>query len=229
MTALIQGYGAKHTRHRDRGGRTYAGHFVDTAQGATRAVVVIHDFFGLTPHVRSVTSRLASEGFLAFAPDLYRGQVAADRDEAQALAKRLAWNQVAVELGLVVCALKERRPDMKVAAVGFAMGGAAAMVAAAAVPKLDAAVTFYGIPQDVTVENPKLRVQGHFAVHDDKCTQERVLAFAGALAEHGVSSELHRYDASNGFFNGSRPDVYSEAHATTAWARTLLFLRAALA
>jgi dienelactone hydrolase len=73
-----------------------------------------------------------------------------------------------------------------------------------------------------------LRVQGHFAASDPKCTQERVLALAGSLAAHGVASEIHRYDAANGFFNAARPEVFSAADAATAWARTLLFLRATL-
>jgi carboxymethylenebutenolidase len=229
MTSGLARYASQQTKLRDRDGRTFAGYFNDSATHASRAVIVAHDFFGLTPHIRSVASRLAREGFLAFAPDLYRGHVATTRQEAAELAKRLAWNQVAVELGLAVSALKERRKGMRVAVLGFAMGGAAALVAAAAVGQLDAAVTFYGIPQDVVVTNPRLRVQGHFAIRDVKCTPERVSALGQSLAEQGVASEIHRYDADNGFFNSSHPAAYAAEQAELAWARTVQFLDGSLA
>jgi len=228
MRASLARYAAQQTKLCDRDGRAFAGYFNDTALHASRAVIVVHDFFGLTPQIRGVCGRLAKEGFLAFAPDLYRGRVATNRDEAVALAQRLSWKQVAVELGLAVTALKDRNTRLRVAVLGFAMGGAAALVAAAAVERLDAAVTFYGIPQDVEVVNPRLRVQGHFATHDRKCTAERVAALAESLASAGVASELHHYDGDNGFFDPSRPETYSPELAASAWARTLHFLNTAL-
>ncbi len=228
MSVGLSSYLAQQTKLRDGAGRVFAGYFNDSATHARRAVIVVHDYFGLTPQVRIIANRLASEGFLSFAPDLYRERVATTREEAERLARQLAWNQVAVELGLAVSTLKQRRPEMRVAVLGFAMGGAAAVVAAAAVPHLDAAVTFYGIPQDVCVEDSHVRVQGHFATRDAKCTPERVSAFEQSLADRGVTSEIYRYEADNGFFNPLRPEVYSPRDAERAWARTLLFLRDAL-
>jgi len=229
MMSAAARYAAQQTRLRGRDGRELAGYFNESAIHSSRAVIVAHDFFGLTPQIRSVASRFASAGYLAFAPDFYRGSVATTRDEATALARRLAWNQLALELGLAVAALKQRRAGMRVAVLGFAMGGAAALVAAAAIEQLDAAVTFYGIPQDVSVENPRLRVQGHFATRDPKCTPERVAELADSLATRGVSSEIHHYDADNGFFNPTRTEAYSPDLAEKAWARTLQFLGSALA
>jgi len=221
-------YAAHQPKLRSRDGREFPGYFNDTAGNSSRAVIVMHDFFGLTPQVRSVASRLANAGYLAFAPDLYRGRVAKNRDEAAALAGGLAWNRVAVELGLVVSTVKQLRPGTRVAALGFAMGGAAALVAAAAVEQLDAAVTFYGIPQDVRVENKRLRVQGHFAARDTKCTPDRVERFGAALADAGVAHELHVYEADNGFCSVGRTDAYSPEHAEQAWARSIAFLRTSL-
>src|SRR5450755_4700278 len=86
----------------DHNGREMPGHLDDSAGETRPAVVVVHDFFGLTETIKHVTRRLAAEGYVVFAPDLYRGQVATTRDEAIALAKTIAWNRVATELGLVV-------------------------------------------------------------------------------------------------------------------------------
>jgi carboxymethylenebutenolidase len=225
----VSRYLAHQTRLRDRDGREFAGYYNDSARGSSRAVIVAHDFLGLTVQTRSVANRLAKEGFLVFAPDFYRGRVASARSEAAELAKQLAWNQVAVELGLAVSTLKQRDGRMRVATLGFGMGGAASLVAAAAVAELDAAVTFYGIPQDVAVENTRLRVQGHFATRDTKCTLERVAALAQSLSERGVPSEIHYYEADNGFCSPIRPEAYSPVHADSAWVRTLQFLHSALA
>jgi len=208
----------------DGGGRELPGHLDDSARGARRAVVVVHDFVGLTDRTKSVTSHLADRGFLTFAPDLYRGRVARSREDASELARTLAWNRVAIELWLAIGALKDHVKGGPVAILGFAMGGAAALVAAASVDKLSAAVTFYGIPQDVTVENPNLAIQGHFAAHDMKCSPARVEALDQALRSKQVPHEFHTYAADNGFCDPSRPEVYSADGATLAWERTMTFL-----
>jgi carboxymethylenebutenolidase len=229
VSAALSRYLSQQAKLRDRDGREFAGCFNDSALHAERAVVVVHDFLGLTPQIRSVVSRLADQRYVVFAPDLYRGRVASTRAEAVDLASHLAWNQVAVELGLAVSALAQRSARMRIASMGFGMGGAAALVAAAAVPRLNAAVSFYGIPQDVVVENPGLRVQGHFAIRDTKCTGKRVAALQQSLCARGVASEIHSYDADNGFFSPLRPEAYSPADAELAWVRTLHFLGSALA
>src|SRR5664279_2842584 len=92
----------------DRTGREMPGYLADLSHKGKRAVIVVHDFFGLTDHVKSVSGRLAVEGFVAFAPDLYRGRVASTREEAGALAQSIAWNRVAIELGLAAQALQEK-------------------------------------------------------------------------------------------------------------------------
>jgi carboxymethylenebutenolidase len=224
---------------RDAEGRALPGYFNDAAGAVRRAVVVVHDFFGLTPYVRGIANRLSKAGFLTFAPDLYRGQVAETRDQAASLARRIAWNQVAVELGLAVSALRGPTPaelqsnieasNRQVGILGFAMGGAAALVAAAAVSQCRAVVTYYGIPQDVSLAATRVKIQGHFANQDRKCTPERVDALEASLRESGVDYAFHRYDADNGFANAARPEVCSPADAELAWERTLSFLTTSLA
>lgn len=214
----------------DTAGRHLPGHLELMPAHAKGVVILVHDFFGLTPHVRALARRLVAEGFVAFAADLYRGQVARTRDEATALAQAIAptWKSIAVELGLSVGALLAQRPDSKVAVVGFGMGGAAALVGAAAIERLSAAVTFYGIPQDVAIENQAVRIQCHFAAHDPKCTSERVASLQRSLRERQIKHDVHQYEAQSGFFNAGRGDEYSAPDAELAWTRTLGFLNSAL-
>jgi carboxymethylenebutenolidase len=212
----------------DRNGREMPGYLDESPERPRRAVVVVHDFYGLTEPMKELTRRLAGEGFVAFAPDLYRGRVASSRDEAAKLAQTLAWNRVAIELGLAVQALKDKTEGGPVSIWGFAMGGAAALVAAAAVDKLDAAITFYGIPQDVALTNPYVKIQGHFAARDQKCTPDRVDVLDRSLKRRGGVHEFHIYEADHGFLNPNRPEVQSASEAQLAWNRSLDFLKSVL-
>src|SRR5215204_7686145 len=65
--------------------------YVALPDGAPRkAVVVIQEWWGLNDHIKDIANRYAGEGFIAIAPDLYRGKVAANPDEASKMMKDLA-------------------------------------------------------------------------------------------------------------------------------------------
>jgi carboxymethylenebutenolidase len=212
-------------------GQELAGHLSEAPGGGARgAVVLIHEWWGLNAHVRGIADRLASEGFTVFATDLYGGRVAKDATEAEQLMNGLDWGRAATELRAATEALRQRAPGTKVALMGFCMGGALTLLAAANDSELDAAVPFYGIPPEQGVDVSRIRapVLGHFAQHDDWCTPERVDALEKKLKGANVPVEIHRYDADHAFFNDTRPEVYSRANAETAWKRTVDFLHAKL-
>lgn len=193
------------------------------------AVVLIHEWWGLNAHIRDVAQRLAREGFTVFAVDLYGGRVAAAENaaEAEALMNALDGKQALETLGRAAEALRQR--GLRVGVMGFCMGGAYALAAAAHDEKLAACVPFYGIPPETRADLTKIRapVLGHFALNDDWCTPDRVDALEKQLKEAGVQAEIHRYDAGHAFFNDTR-SVYAPEHARTAWQRTVDFLRARL-
>jgi carboxymethylenebutenolidase len=193
------------------------------------AVVVLHEWWGLTEQIRGVVDRLAREGFTAFAPDLYRGRVTKDPAEAQQLITALDRQRAVEDISRAVEALQRRAPGTKVAVLGFCMGGALTLAAAAVDGRVAAAVPFYGIPPEGT-DLAKIRcpVLGHFANIDDWCSPDRVDALEKKLVGAGVPLELHRYDAGHAFFNEARPEVYSPQDAERAWTRTVEFLRARL-
>jgi carboxymethylenebutenolidase len=199
--------------------------------GAPRgAVVVIHEWWGLTDQVRDVADRLVREGFTAFAPDLYRGKVAKKADEAEKLMGAMDRKQAVEDISRAVEALRQRAPGTKVAVLGFCMGGALTLAAAAKDGSVSAAVPFYGIPQEELADVTKIHcpVQGHYANIDDWCSPDRVNAMEKKLKGAGVPVEIHRYDAEHAFFNEKRPEVYSPQNAELAWKRTVEFLRAKL-
>ncbi|MGA9520295.1 MAG: dienelactone hydrolase family protein [Myxococcaceae bacterium] len=191
------------------------------------SVVVLHEFWGLTDFIRRTVDRLAKEGFVAFAPDLYHGRVAKTREEATELKKHLdKVGGVDLELHVTADVLRHRDPNSKLGVLGFCMGGALALMAGAHEPMYDAVVPYYGIPDHDKADLSKIqgRVQAHFALDDDWCNAERIADLERRLATGRVGFEIHRYDAKHAFANHDRPEVYSEANAALAWTRTVKFL-----
>lgn len=212
-------------------GQELAGYLSEAPGNQPRgAVVLIHEWWGLNAHIRGIADRLAREGFTVFATDLYGGRVTKDAKEAEQLLNGLDWSKATAELRAATEALRQRAPGTKVAIMGFCMGGAFTLLAAANDPTLDAVVPFYGIPPEQGVDVSRIRapVLGHFAQQDDWCTPDRVDALEKTLKEANVPAEIHRYDAGHAFFNDTRPEVYSRDDAETAWKRTVDFLHAKL-
>lgn len=208
-------------------GAPLAGYMNGTAGADKPAVILVHDWFGLTPQVREQVDRFSAAGFSAFAVDLYRGKIARTDDEAQALNAALPWARSDLDVKIAAAALRLRNPGGKVAVVGFAMGGAVALHAAETDPELAAAVTFYGIPKAGNLSTIRARVQGHFGNKDTRCYPGRVTEFEKALQAAQVGCEIFRYDAGNGFFNQTKK-TYAPDAASLAWTRMVAFLRGAL-
>jgi len=203
-------------------GQTSQG-FAAIAGAGKPAVIVIQEWWGLKPHILDLCERFAAAGYNALAPDLYRGRIAADANEAEHLMKGLDFVDACdQDLAGALSKLKAEGAG-KVGVVGFCMGGALAVAAAVRLPGLDAAVSFYGLPPKELADPAKLAIplQGHFASDDAWWSPAVVDAFEAGLTR---PAELHRYTASHAFFNNSRPEVYNAECSKLAWERTLAFL-----
>ena len=123
--------------------------------------------------------------------------------------------------------LQQRQRCTRIGVVGFCMGGALTIAAAACLPGLAAASCFYGIPPAELADPVRITIllQGHFADLNDWCTPDKVDALQVALTG---PAEIHRYHAQHAFFNDSRPEVYDAAAPAKAWERTLAFFDAQL-
>jgi carboxymethylenebutenolidase len=196
-------------------------------------LVVIQEWWGLNEQICGVADRFARAGFNALAPDLFKGRVAQDPDEASHLMNGLDFPGATHQdiRGAVDYLSGLEGSSGKVAAMGFCMGGALTIAAAVHVPNLSAAVCFYGIPPQEFADPADIRIpfQGHFAKLDDWCTPAAVDALEAAMRAKGATPELYRYDADHAFFNERRSEVYDAACATLAWERTLSFLASHLA
>lgn len=190
-------------------------------------VLVLHAWWGLNGFFRELCDRLAAEGFVAVAPDLWGGAVATTEEQAQAL---LNQRDDAAIYEAVNGALEYLRTHPQVegeqqGAIGFSMGAAWALYFAGARPDALAAVTlFYGAGEaDFAVA--RCAFQGHFAENDPWEPTEGVRQMEADMRSAGREVDFYFYPgAGHWFFEADRPDAYDYAAADEAWQRTLSFL-----
>ena len=210
-------------------GHTTTGYLAAPASAKGTGVLVIQEWWGLVDHIKDVCDRLAQEGFVALAPDLYHGTVTRSPDEAGKLFMALNIARAGSDLRGAAAALQSR-PEVtsqRVGVLGFCMGGQLALYAAAEYPdRIGAAVDFYGVHPQVRIDPAKLRIPvlAHFAKRDNSVKEATARALVEKIAAAGGSIEAHYYDCDHAFFNDSRPTVYDKRNANEAWTRTLKFL-----
>ena len=215
-------------------GGTCPGYLATPDGGSGPGVLVIQEWWGLVPHIKDVCDRFAGEGFVALAPDLYRGQSSTEPDGAGKLMMALNLEQAAKDLSGAVDLLQERSGRDAVGVVGFCMGGGLALVVATQRPDaVKAAAPFYGVIPWPTAQPDwsKLdaKVQGHYAELDGFFTPDMVQDLEATLQGLGKDVELLIYeDADHAFFNDTRPEVYKPEASQLAWDRTIALFRETL-
>jgi carboxymethylenebutenolidase len=187
-------------------------------------IVVIQEWWGLNDQICGVADRFARAGYNALAPDLYRGRLTAQPDEANHLMEGLDFADATAQ-DLAGAAQHLAKSSRKVGVMGFCMGGALTIAAAVHVPETAAAVCFYGIPPAGFADPAKVKVpfQGHFANQDDWCTPAAVDALEKTMNGAGQKPEIFRYDAAHAFFNERSPAYHLES-AEQSWERMMAFL-----
>lgn len=196
-------------------------------------VVVIQEWWGLDDEVKQVADRLATAGYRALVPDLYRGKLALEANEAEHLMNGLNFGDAAGQDIRGAVQYLKATGSAKVAVTGFCMGGALTILAACNVPELDATIVWYGNPplEYVNAEAIKKPMLGHWAIHDEFFPITGVDQLEQKLKQAGVSYEFYRYDTKHAFANpksdarGLAPLKYSDDAAKLAWERTLNFLQ----
>jgi carboxymethylenebutenolidase len=196
-------------------------------------VVVIHENRGLNPHIKDVTRRFATEGFLALGPDYLtpQGGTPDDADKARDMIGQLK-PEDAVAISRATVATLAQRPDCtgKVAAVGFCWGGGQVNQLAVADPTLNAAVAYYGRqPKAEQVPAIKAPLLLHYAGIDDNINPG-IEAYQKALTDNGKVFELYVYEGANHAFNNDTNEArYNKEASDLAWGRTIEFLKRTLA
>lgn len=190
------------------------------------ALILIHEWWGLNAHIKSIADRLAGAGFITAAVDLYDGVVTEDATEAGQLMSQLDPAQALAKLNTVLEQLRATSEVTKVGVTGFCMGGVFTLLTACNFI-VDAAVPFYGIPSDLAcLANLSCPVLFFGGEKDQWITVEKMNHLREALQQAGKDGEVKIYaGADHAFFNDTRPEVYSAADAADAWQRMLAFFR----
>lgn len=203
------------------------------APGKYPAVIVIQEWWGLNEHIQDVATRLAREGYVAVAPDLYSrlgNKVTANPDEAGKLMMSLEKKDGVADLLAVVAHLKTAAGVQgdRIGVSGFCMGGSYALLLACHSPDIKAAAPFYGeIPPNDTLEKLGCPVSYFYGDADGWIHLGDVERLRTLLRDLGKRGEVMIYPGvPHAFFNDTRHDVYRPAQAQDAWRRTLeLFAR----
>lgn len=196
--------------------------------GPFPGLVVIHEWWGLNEQIKGLAEKLAGEGYVALAVDLYRGRVTADPTEAHELMRGLPEDQAIRDLEGAVAYLRGRSDVRKgrIGSIGWCMGGGYSLALAIHQPDLAACVIYYGrLATDPNILGQiNAPVLGLFGEEDRGIPPSAVRAFERAMQERGRQVEIHMYaDAGHAFANPENPS-YRKGAADDAWNRTMAFL-----
>ncbi len=215
----------------DDGG--FTAYVATPAGGSGPGLVVLQEWWGLVPQIRDVCDRLARSGFVALAPDLYRGESTSDPDEAGRLMMELEIERAGRDLDAAVEALRRESATLgpRVGCIGFCMGGQLALYAACRSPKIGAVVDCYGVHPKVSLDfgSCRAKILGVFAENDEFISAADVRRLDETLSKAGVEAKLLTYvGVQHAFLNDARPDVFDADLAAEAWRDIETFLDAEL-
>ncbi len=201
--------------------------------GPFPALIVIHEWWGLNDWAKDQARTLAQKGYVALAVDLYRGKVAADRDEAHELSRGLPQDRAVKDLEAAddyLKSLKNVNPK-KIGSIGWCMGGSYSLQTAIHVPDLAACVINYGhmVEDKKMIQQIHAPILGIFGALDKGILPADVKKFEEAAKAEKKDIRTIVYDnVGHGFINPTNLKGYNKDRAEEAWKETWNFLEAHL-
>ena len=196
-------------------------------------VLVLHAWWGLNDTIKAFCTRLADDGFVAFAPDLYRGRVADDIPGAEVLRDQLDANadRAVADVAEAARFLRGRVGNARggLAVVGFSLGAYFAFDLSVRAPDhIGSVVVYYGTRPGGDYGAAKASYLGHFAENDEFEPRSGVDELEESLRSAGRAVTFHHYAGTGHWFaEPDRKESYNQPAATLAWDRTLEFLKTA--
>jgi carboxymethylenebutenolidase len=213
------------TEQLDANGKPTDAYVTDAGDDAP-GVVLYHAWWGLNDDVKAFADRLADAGFAVMAPDLYRGSITAEIEEAKQLTRSVDEADAdAIALAAIDRLAGRPNAPSRIGAVGFSFGAHWAMWSAAQRDAVGASVVYYGTTGGPFLAEAGIPVQGHFAADDPFEGPDDIAAFEGALRDAGREVTIHTYPATGHWFAEPSRDAYRSEAAEQALERTIAFLR----
>lgn len=207
--------------------------YTPSGSGPFPAIVVIHEWWGLNDWVKEQASKLADQGYVALALDLYRGKVADNPDTAHELMRGVPEDRAGRDLHAAVEYLKTLSNVKKdrIASIGWCMGGGYSLNVALQEPTLSAAVINYGhlATDPAQIKKINAAILGNFGGKDQGIPADDVKKFEAELKKQGKQADIKIYpDAGHAFENPNNKGGYRAEDAADAWQRTVKFLNETL-
>jgi len=195
-------------------------------------LIVLQEWWGVNDQIKSRAAEFGAQGIISLIPDLYRGKVATNHEEAGHLMGGLDWQGAVVDVEGAAKYLLGTAKVSKVFVVGYCMGGALSLASSILLGKtsITGGIVFYGIPSDKLASPSKLQVpiQCHFGTKDslagfsDSKAQD---ALEEELKKTGVAYEFYRYEGLAHAFTNHTGQNYNKEGANLAFNRTLSFIQ----
>ena len=212
-------------------GGTAEGYLARPPSATGPGVIVIQEWWGMVPWIKTIADRLAAEGYVALAPDLYHGKTTDEPDAATKLMMGMKMDAAAKDMSGAYDYLKQNSSTGKVGSVGFCLGGGLSLFVATLKP-IDACVVFYGVLPGVQPDLSKLTgpVLGHYGEEDAFVKPAAAHALEQEIIAAGKHAQFYMYEGAKHSFMNPSPEAlkvggFNEEAAITAWARTLAFYK----
>ena len=234
VAALAGAQGAGQAVTFSSAGETVSGYLAAPAgPGAKPGIVLIHEWWGLNDWVKGKADSYAKQGYVAIAPDLYRGKVATDADTAHQLMRGMPEDRALRDLKAAVAYLKSRADvdPKRIGVVGWCMGGGWSLNLAVAQPTLQGAVIYYGhlMTEEATIKGLEVPLLGNFGGQDQGIPPDSVREFEKKAKAEGKSVDFKIYPgAGHAFASSADPKVFRPDDAKDADARADAFFRKVL-
>ncbi len=209
------------------------GYITSEPKEGSIGVVMIQEWWGMNKSITITADKFAQAGgFVVLTPDLYRGKVAQNREEAGHCLKGLDWPGAIGNVDGAVQYLKSKGCK-KVGVVGFCMGGALTIASAANLSDIDAAVAFYGVPDlsSLPIDKIKCPIIAHFAEKDQAKGFSDITAkenLEAAFKKGNVNHEIKTWEGvDHAFLNQDGPN-YDADVAKQALDQTVEWFKAKL-
>ncbi len=207
--------------------------YTPAGKGPFPAIIVIHEWWGLNDWVKEQASKLADQGYVTLAIDLYRGKVATTPELAHEIMRGVPEDRASRDLRAAFDYLASQ-PSVKkdrIGSIGWCMGGGYSLDVALLEPTLAATVINYGHLATDPAELKKINapILGLFGGQDRGITPDDVKKFGLAIDQLGKKIDIKIYpDAGHAFENPNNKQGYRADDAADAWKRTVDFLAANL-
>ncbi len=207
--------------------------YTPEGKGPFPGIVVIHEWWGLNDWVKEQASKLADQGYVALAVDLYRGKVATTADEAHEIMRGVPQDRADRDLDAAFHYLQSQ-PNVKknrIGAIGWCMGGGYALDLALEEPELASVVINYGhlATDPSALKKINAPILGIFGAQDRGIPPEDVKKFEQTLKQMGKKIDVTIYpDAGHGFQNPVNGPGYKPADTADAWKKITDFFASTL-